>query len=434
MGSIRSHRSKPVNSDSVQPIDSDGISEVGSASDNSNHPPAYYSHRAAYTSMPLEGDLSDYRHSDPVTYQKNEDYIDPFPASLSAQTNSTLPQKFDHYPSIPPYAEESERHHVFRSWKWEFLGLCLAFGLMAAIFTLLGVFQGKAVPDWGTAINLSALLALLATILRANLVVIVGRIISQAKWDWFSNQKPRPLRHLQDFDSGSRSALGSARLIRTANKDNLVASISAALMIFSLAIGPFVQQAIKTTGCSHPIDGVVATLPYAHYVPAMGTYDNFPYPYGAARIEQDTNVAILISLTRQQSQSSQIQPVCSTGNCTFPNGNPIDDTTFKANGSGQSTFSTIGLCTKCVDVSSLVKLIFTTGGSHNGTRDDAYARTYGLPNHLNISYQAYGTFLEVQTDLDLNWTGTALPSEMKVNSRWAFANVSILSHKSAVSK
>jgi hypothetical protein len=43
-------------------------------------------------------------------------------------------------------------------------------------------------------------------------------------------------------------------------------------MIVSLAVGLFVQQAIRTTTCPKPVEGMTASLPFAHYVCRQGTY------------------------------------------------------------------------------------------------------------------------------------------------------------------
>jgi hypothetical protein len=61
----------------------------------------------------------------------------------------------------------------------------LVVGLLVSIAALIAVYDGKPTPEWGGRINLNALLALLSTILRATLVVVVSQIISQRKWEWY---------------------------------------------------------------------------------------------------------------------------------------------------------------------------------------------------------------------------------------------------------
>jgi hypothetical protein len=126
----------------------------------------------------------------------------------------------------------SQRYRIFWYWKWELAALGLAVGLLAAITALLMSFNGQRVPDWGYSINLSTLLALLATILRAIIVMIIGQIISQAKWTWYSGGRSRPLQHLQDFDQGSRGTVGSAFLLPKVLGGSFVTALAALVMVF----------------------------------------------------------------------------------------------------------------------------------------------------------------------------------------------------------
>jgi hypothetical protein len=76
---------------------------------------------------------------------------------------------------------------------------------------------------------------------------------------------------------------------------------------------------------------------------------------------------------------NQISPSCTTGNCTFPNGDPFENGTLSAN-----TFSSIGMSSKCVDVSSLVV-----------SNTAAYLEyTFTLPNGLSIIFSNWGPFVK----------------------------------------
>lgn len=80
-----------------------------------------------------------------------------------------------------PHATGQHAYRIFQNWIWEILSIFVAVGLIVAIAALLATHDGKPTPDWGERINLNALLAILSTILRALLVVIVSQIISQRK-------------------------------------------------------------------------------------------------------------------------------------------------------------------------------------------------------------------------------------------------------------
>lgn len=143
-------------------------------------------------------------------------------------------------------------YHIFRLWASEVVCIVLAIGFVGVITIILAIYDGSPVPDWGNNINLNALLAFLSTILRGVLVVIVSQIISQRKWDWFSRKQLRPLSNLQQFDAGSRSVVGALRLIPTVLWKDPVTLISALVLLVSFLVGPFVQQANRTIGCTFP--------------------------------------------------------------------------------------------------------------------------------------------------------------------------------------
>lgn len=66
------------------------------------------------------------------------------------------------------------RYRIVGRWKWELAALGLSLGVLIAMAAVLKEFNGPSVPDWGFAINLSTLLALLATIFRSAIVAIMA--------------------------------------------------------------------------------------------------------------------------------------------------------------------------------------------------------------------------------------------------------------------
>ena len=100
------------------------------------------------------------------------------------------------------------------AWKLEAVAVVLAIGFLAAIFITLSQFNGRDVPNWPVSLNLNSLVAIYATVLRALLLFAIAEVLSQEKWYWF--RRPRPLRHLDDFDLASRGVLGSFKLLRVA--------------------------------------------------------------------------------------------------------------------------------------------------------------------------------------------------------------------------
>ncbi|KAK9417980.1 hypothetical protein SUNI508_08628 [Seiridium unicorne] len=143
---------------------------------------------------------------------------------------------------------QSSQNSVW-NWKEEIAGLIFPVGLIAAIFAILGSFDGRRLSDWTFGINVNTIAALLSTVFRSALVAIVAQVISQAEWLWFSSSTSRQLIDLDRFDTASRAACGAAKLLPTVYRHNLLVFLCASVAIVSLAIGPFVQQAVGTMPC-----------------------------------------------------------------------------------------------------------------------------------------------------------------------------------------
>ncbi|KAJ4395734.1 hypothetical protein N0V91_010640 [Didymella pomorum] len=215
-------------------------------------------------------------------------------------------------------------YRMFRNWLWEILSIAAAIGLIVAIAALLATHNGKPTPDWGERINFNALLAIMSTILRAMLVVVVSQIISQRKWEWFAASHERPLIHLQQFDSGSRGSMGALSLLPTVLLKDVVTFMAALILFASFLVGPAVQQASRTVECMVVAPGLKASLPFGHFVPRRAGY-GVPQngsPYGIPDV--DLTAAVLSAITSPGSLENQIRGSCSTGNCTFPDGDPVN--------------------------------------------------------------------------------------------------------------
>jgi hypothetical protein len=306
---------------------------------------------------------------------------------------------------------------MFRLWASEIVCIILAIGLVGAITIILSTYNGSPVPDWGSSINLNALLALLSTILRAVLVVIVSQIISQRKWDWFGRKQPRPLSNLQQFDAGSRGVVGALQLIRTVLWKDPVTFVSAMVLLVSFLVGPFVQQANRTIGCTFRSASNVsdATVPFAHFVPRKGGfYINKP--------SSDLILAVLSSATSPEGTENKITLSCSTGNCTFPHGDPLDAHGEISNEPPLTTHSTVGVCSKCVDIGSLI----TQEKVHGDLGD---CTDHILPEGDSVA-GCNGTFFDIpaliRPSQTLEWMQNKFDAEIRAASRWAYVNVTFL--------
>ncbi|KAK8071468.1 hypothetical protein PG997_011671 [Apiospora hydei] len=311
------------------------------------------------------------------------------------------------------------QYRVFTHFQWEILSILLSIGIIVAMFVLLAEYNGKIVTDWQFPINLSTLLALLATIMRAVLFVPITSIISQAKWKLFGTDKPRPLQDLQDIDQGSRSLIGAINIMPLAARASIPTLIAVMLSIVSLGIGPFVQQAIGTEPCAQAVDGQ-AMVPYTHFVES--TREVSPQ---AAGKQQEIAIMMRNALeTLPQDQGNGIRFQCSTGNCTFDNGSPAWSHQRPGSGprrNGSSVFSTMAMCHKCLDVIDFAQFNLTEQpGSVSGR----------LPNGLRVQVGGNGPLpykpdlLNVMTG-DLRWAEDKMDPETKHLASVAVGNITM---------
>ncbi|KAN0106907.1 hypothetical protein V8E51_009783 [Hyaloscypha variabilis] len=203
--------------------------------------------------------------------------------------------------------------------------------------------------------------------------MIIGQIISQA----------------------NRGILGSAFLLPKVVRGSFIVAFATLVMVFSLAIGPFVQQAIKTTDCTIPVLGTNASLPMARFIPRQLLYqtreDGSDYAF-LAGAESELDNAIYASFT----------------------------------------FSTIGMCSSCVDISPLVG----PGVETTLNLFDINALNWSLPNGLSVSvhqppYYDGSRLASVSTNSNFSWLGSFLGPELAQVDQWAVARVTSLAVSSA---
>ncbi|KAF3035961.1 hypothetical protein E8E12_006950 [Didymella heteroderae] len=217
------------------------------------------------------------------------------------------------------------------AWRQEILTLLIGASALAAIIGTLAWFSRKEQPTWKHSINLNTLIAILSTVLRVCVLYGVEEALSQMKWLWF--RRPRSLRHLEYFDAAARGPGGSLFLpFRLRRLDSVF--IGCLVVIFSVGIGPFTQQAIKAVPCNVASGAMSSSIQVAN----TNSYFDFPrIASGAFDLGLDTKAAILQALANPTSDRSAITADCPTGNCTFKTYNGI-------------THSSMAMCKKCVDI------------------------------------------------------------------------------------
>ncbi|KAK4442802.1 hypothetical protein QBC34DRAFT_363084 [Podospora aff. communis PSN243] len=230
-------------------------------------------------------------------------------------------------------------HTMQPLWPLETLSIIVALGLLGAVIGVLVRFDDREIGEWTFPINLSTLVSILATLLRVCILYAVSEIISQLKWVWFT-RRTRPLINLHNFDQASRGPLGSVLLWKmllgqTPSWLGAGAAAAAFVVVVSFAIGSFAQQALSTRHCERIAVDLPSSIPVVNYFRG----DTYRIAAGMWELTVGMKAAILQGLTNPESQDVGVKAACPTGNCTFPD--------F---GTGV-THASIGMCSKCVDMS-----------------------------------------------------------------------------------
>lgn len=119
------------------------------------------------------------------------------------------------------------------------------------------------------------------------------------------------------------------------------------VIIFSVGIGPFTQQAVKTVPCNVAFTAANSSIQVAN----TNLLVNYPRTKpGYYDLDLESKAAILQGLANPSGNRSSLTADCSTGNCTFPS-------------YGGVTHSSIAMCKRCVDVSHRLYEERTKGGS-----------------------------------------------------------------------
>lgn len=242
------------------------------------------------------------------------------------------------------------RHASEKYWLNEVASCLVAFGVLIAIICVLNQHDGQPLPEWKYGITLNALVSVLSTILKAAAVMPLAVGISQAKWLWYA--EPRPLKDIETFDDASRGPWGSLLLLLDM-RAHYIASLGAFLTIIALAVDPFTQQVVQTQECMRLDTSAVARIPRANVYDrnggkVLGTHgENSLYLPMAATIYSGL-------ISPPDNASAIITPVCSSGNCTFPEHDG-------------ASYQSLAMCHQCEDITRLVKNRTRRGGLSNFT-------------------------------------------------------------------
>ncbi|KAI0452887.1 hypothetical protein F5B21DRAFT_526437 [Xylaria acuta] len=197
-------------------------------------------------------------------------------------------------------------HRKFRGpWGWETVAFLVAISLPAA----------TVVPKWPYNITLGAVTALLATIIRSLLLIILGEFIGHSRWSWF--QAPP-----------GRGPWGSLNYLTRVHRLH-PSTIAAIVLVLSLGISTFTQQAIRSVACTN---ADLTTKAWVRTAQIIYNKDN-------DALLPNIDIAVTQTLFQgRDTNNRQSSFYCPSGNCTFRATEKI-------------TYSSLGVRSKCVYVS-----------------------------------------------------------------------------------
>lgn len=78
-------------------------------------------------------------------------------------------------------------------WLLELLAILLSFAAMAAIISLLLQYRDRPLREWPYRITINTMVSILNSLAKGALLLVTAQVVSQCKWVWFHQSKPRAL-------------------------------------------------------------------------------------------------------------------------------------------------------------------------------------------------------------------------------------------------
>lgn len=166
-----------------------------------------------YTNQSEAYDSEFSNQGSPNLLKSPESLWTPSPRSAASLLNN-------HSPALPPRPTRSTfrrrlirktRDLVSRLWLWESAACLLSLVMLGLICYNLIKLHDNPTFYWTWPWNVTSVLALAVTIMKASLLIPIASSLGQLKWHWF--RRSRSLKGLELFDEASRGSLGSIRLL-----------------------------------------------------------------------------------------------------------------------------------------------------------------------------------------------------------------------------
>jgi hypothetical protein len=218
------------------------------------------------------------------------------------------------------------------SWVWEIGSVTLAVVGVVLLVAFLFKINNTPYTDWKYTVSPNTVVSIIMTITKAALLVSVSSCLGQLKWNLFQN--PAPLYHMQVIDQASRGPWGSLEVLLRGifgSRTGSLTYVGASLTVLALAVDPFAQQILTFPPRSVPAQHAISYTP---------TSQQWYSKEGSDQSDVDTGLepTLLVSImSGLLGTHIPLPPLCTTSFCKYPE------------------FVTLGMCSKCEDVTSRTK-------------------------------------------------------------------------------
>ncbi|ETS80123.1 hypothetical protein PFICI_07652 [Pestalotiopsis fici W106-1] len=228
--------------------------------------------------------------------------------------------------------QRQRRARNSRLWMWELLASAFSLLCIAIVVIVLKYEDGKRLDGWALMIGPNAVISFITTLAKSSCLLVLAEVIGQLRWIYFAGA-PRVLNDLHLFDLASRGPWGALELMFRMKSAALLASCASLLTIAALVIDPFAQLVLtfptRPTATPVQVASINIAQVYdagteitANHGPPYPVAQNAPFQLQSAVISAAFGVAPAFDLN------------CPTSNCTYP------------------SFSTLGVCSTCEDVTA----------------------------------------------------------------------------------
>ncbi|THZ15594.1 hypothetical protein D6C91_06744 [Aureobasidium pullulans] len=220
------------------------------------------------------------------------------------------------------------RNPWYLSWQQETWAMIFSLSCLIAVAVIMAWIDGKRLSIWHWAIQPNAVISVLIVSSKAALMISTASCVSQLKWTHFQ-KRPRQLRDLEGFDDASRGAWGSVQLLFSPSGYlNVAVTLGCAVTVLVLAMETFGQQLLSFPERRIPVTNETASFPVIQNFNAMPSW----------------GTGVQLSDRLLKSRLGLMESIY--GQTTDP---PFD---CPASSCSWDSHVTLGLCSRCEDVSS----------------------------------------------------------------------------------